>query len=70
MAVASAYFLALNGLAAYLVLELGRTRERLRDLETRLEQLGPQLREVSNVAGLLLDATSEGLMKQASPSKE
>lgn len=64
MAVASAYFLALNAIGAYLVLELGRTKERLREVEGRLRTVAPQMTQVKDLADQMLSEDG-GSLKRA-----
>jgi hypothetical protein len=68
MAVATAYFLALNGLAAYLFLQLARTREEMKEVRSEFAKFEPQIRQVANVANLVLEASSINLKNQKEPS--
>ena len=69
MAVASAYFLALNAVGAYLVLELGRTKERLRETEGRLRSVAPRLAQVAELADQVLEADSASLIRSPAESR-
>ena len=65
MAVATAYFLALNGLAAYLFILLIRTREEVREVQGALRRTAPRVEEMAHLAGLMVEAGSEKLKKKA-----
>lgn len=61
VAVASAYFLALNALAAYLFLRLAQVREELRALQDRITRVLPRLEEAMGLGDLALQEGSERL---------
>jgi hypothetical protein len=55
-AVASAYFLALNALAAYLFLRLVQVGEDLQSLHARVDRIFPRLEEAMGFGDLALQA--------------
>jgi hypothetical protein len=55
MAVASAYFLALNALAAFLFLHGIRLRDDVRALQAKLRVAAPRVEEIASLARLSLD---------------
>lgn len=65
MAVATAYFLALNALATYLFLQLIRTRDEMRDMRQELDGLRPRMEDMANVARVSLRGASENLKSRA-----
>jgi hypothetical protein len=67
VAVATAYFLALNGLAGYMFVQLTRTREELRELQADWRRLGQQVQQVANVSNLMMEAGVAALKNPGPP---
>jgi hypothetical protein len=68
VAVATSYFLALNGLAGYLFLRMAGFGQQLRDVQREIDGVRPHLREQARFSALMMRSVGEDVKSRQEPS--